>query len=153
MLDKLQQFERDVELKLETIQTLKQLNDYRIEILSKNGAFSNFMQELKNVPKEQKPIFGQKINELKTKLLNNFETKQKLLNEKELNEKLAKESIDISLPGYNFSTGSKHPMNIVIDEIISIFEPLGYQVEEGPEIETDHYNFEMLNRDLWKRRE
>ena len=67
MLDKLQQFERDVELKLETIQTLKQLNDYRIEILSKNGAFSNFMQELKNVPKEQKPIFGQKINELKTK--------------------------------------------------------------------------------------
>lgn len=145
MLDKLQQFERDVELKLETIQTLKQLNDYRIEILSKNGAFSNFMQELKNVPKEQKPIFGQKINELKTKLLNNFETKQKLLNEKELNEKLAKESIDISLPGYNFSTGSKHPMNIVIDEIISIFEPLGYQVEEGPEIETDHYNFEMLN--------
>lgn len=145
MLDKLQQFEKDVELKLETIQTLKQLNDYRIEILSKNGAFSNFMQELKNVPKEQKPIFGQKINELKTKLLNNFETKQKLLNEKELNEKLAKESIDISLPGYNFSTGSKHPMNIVIDEIISIFEPLGYQVEEGPEIETDHYNFEMLN--------
>ena len=112
MLDKLQQFERDVELKLETIQTLKQLNDYRIEILSKNGAFSNFMQELKNVPKEQKPIFGQKINELKTKLLNNFETKQKLLNEKELNEKLAKESIDISLPGYNFSTGSKHPMNM-----------------------------------------
>ena len=145
MLEKLEQLKTDVELKVQSIETLKELQDYKIEILSKKGAFSYFMDELKKVSNENKKEFGQKINEVKVYLTSLFETEEAKLKEKELKEKLEKERIDVTLPGYQFQPGSKHPMNIVIDEIIQIFLPLGYKVEEGPEVEQDFYNFECLN--------
>lgn len=145
MIEKLKKLEAEVKEKISNLKLLKELNEYRTEILSKNGVFSIFMQELKNVPKEEKPTLGQKINETKVAITKAFEVSQQYLKEKEMQEQMEKEKIDVTLPGYRFLTGSKHPMNIIVDEIISIFEPLGYEVAEGPEVEMDHYNFEMLN--------
>ena len=81
----------------------------------------------------------------KSYIANLIDCKTKELQAKELEEKLNAESIDITLPGYSVKSGSKHPMNIVVDEIIDIFLPLGYTVVEGPEVETDKFNFEYLN--------
>ena len=88
---------------------------------------------------------GQMINETKNYISQLIDGKTKELQAKELEEKLNAESIDVTLPGYNVRSASKHPMNIVVDEIIDIFLPLGYTVVEGPEVETDKYNFEYLN--------
>jgi phenylalanyl-tRNA synthetase alpha chain len=96
--------------------------------------------ELKNVPNEEKPKMGQLINETKAFISTLIDTKIKKLQEEELEAKLNAESIDITLPGVNFKSASKHPMNIVVDEIINIFLPLGYTVVDGPEVETDKFN-------------
>lgn len=145
MLEQLEQLKKQIQERIEKLQTVKELQGLRIEILSKKGVFASFMETLKQVPNDQKPVFGQKINETKTFVTQMIEQKRKQLEEAELKAKLEKEKIDVTLPGYHVFSGSKHPMNIVIDEIIDIFLPLGYHVEEGPEVEKDHYNFEMLN--------
>ncbi len=145
MLEKLQLLKQEVEQRITTMNTAKELQELKVEILSKKGAFSAFMMELKNVPNDQKPALGQKINEVKVYVSNLIEEKKALLEQQELKAKLEAERIDITLPGYQYKSGSKHPMNIVVDEIINIFLPLGYHVEEGPEVEKDYYNFEMLN--------
>ena len=85
------------------------------------------------------------INETKNFISNLIDSRMKELQDIELENKLKEEKIDITLSGYNFKSASKHPMNIVVHDIINIFVPLGYSVVEGPEVETDKYNFEYLN--------
>lgn len=145
LAEKLKKLKEEVKEKVEEARITSVLNEIRNDFLSKKGRIASFMAELKNVPNEQKPVVGQMINETKTYVVSLIDTKMKELQAKELEEKLNQEKIDISLPGYDFKTGSKHPMNIVVDEIIDIFLPLGYSVVEGPEVETDKYNFEYLN--------
>ena len=142
---KLNALKEEVSLKVSEATTSTQLNELRNEMLSKKGKLSSFMVELKNVPADKKPAMGQLINETKTYISTLIDTKTRELQARELEEKLNAESIDITLPGYSVKTGSKHPMNIVVDEIIDIFLPLGYTVVEGPEVETDKFNFEYLN--------
>lgn len=143
--DKLNQLKEEVKEKVMNSTLSSKLTEIRNEVLSKKGKLASFMSELKNVPSDQKPAMGQLINETKTYISTLIDQKNKELLAKELEEKLEKETIDVTLPGYNFKTGSKHPMNIVVDEIIDIFLPLGYSVVEGPEVETDKFNFEYLN--------
>ena len=145
LASKLEALKQEVIEKVNNANTAALLSEIRNEMLSKKGKVSSFMQELKNVPNEQKPAMGQLINECKQFVATLIDTKLKELQEKELEEKLNAESIDVTLPGVNFKSASKHPMNIVVDEIIDIFLPLGYTVVEGPEVETDKYNFEYLN--------
>ena len=145
LASKLEALKQEVIEKVNNANTAALLSEIRNEMLSKKGKVSSFMQELKNVPNEQKPAMGQLINECKQFVATLIDGKLKELQEKELEEKLNAESIDVTLPGVNFKSASKHPMNIVVDEIIDIFLPLGYTVVEGPEVETDKYNFEYLN--------
>ena len=143
--EKLNQLKVEVDEKVNAATTSQELAEIRNDYLSKKGKLSSFMVELKNVPVDQKPAMGQLINETKAYLTTLIDGKTKDLQAKELEEKLNAESIDVTLPGVNFKSASKHPMNIVVDEIIDIFLPLGYTVVEGPEVETDKFNFEYLN--------
>ena len=145
LASKLNELKNEVNERVVNATTSAELVELRNEYLSKKGKLSSFMVELKNVPVEQKPAMGQLINETKTFISTLIDSKNKKLQEEELEAKLNKESIDITLPGVNFKSASKHPMNIVVDEIINIFLPLGYTVVEGPEVETDKFNFEYLN--------
>ena len=145
LASKLQALKAEVNEKVSNANQAAVLAEIRNEYLSKKGKFSAFMVELKNVPNEQKPAMGQLINEAKGFVSTLIDSKLKELQAKELEEKLNAEKIDITLPGVNFKSSSKHPMNIVVDEIIDIFLPLGYTVVEGPEVETDKFNFEYLN--------
>ena len=145
LANKLNELKNEVNDKVANASTSAELVELRNEYLSKKGKLSGFMVELKNVPVEQKPAMGQLINETKSYISTLIDSKNKRLQEEELEAKLNQESIDITLPGVNFKSASKHPMNIVVDEIINIFLPLGYTVVDGPEVETDKFNFEYLN--------
>ena len=145
LAEKLEELKQKVKEKVEAAKSSALLQEIRNDYLSKKGQLASFMQMLKDIPNDQKPKFGQLINETKNFIMNLIDEKAKLIIKEELDAKLASETIDVTLPGYNLKSGSKHPMNIVVDEIINIFLPLGYSVVEGPEVETDKYNFEYLN--------
>ncbi|KAF3362984.1 Phenylalanine--tRNA ligase alpha subunit [Chlamydiales bacterium STE3] len=127
------------------IQLLSELETLKVKYLGKKGPVQDLMKTLKEVKPEDRPAFGQKVNQLKAE----FETKCAELEEKlihkEEEENLLKEKIDISLPGRRRYLGSKHILNACLDEIIDILISMGFSVQYGPDIESDYYNFEALN--------
>ncbi|MBR2500741.1 MAG: phenylalanine--tRNA ligase subunit alpha [Clostridia bacterium] len=112
---------------------------------TKNGEIPNLMKEMKNIPKEDRPQFGKIINEFKNWAEEEFSKVDNALKEAELKNANAKEAVDITMPAKKNETGSLHPTTIVKQEIINIFAGLGFDIFEGPEIETDYYNFTALN--------
>ncbi len=126
-------------------QNLKDLYDCKVQFLGKNGSLSGIMKSMKDLPPDQKPLFGQKVNEAKKSLEEAYGKYFQELTQKEISLKLSTEKIDITLPGPNLSRGTQHPISMVIEEIVSILARLGYSVRHGPLIETDFYNFEALN--------
>ena len=124
---------------------LNELNDLRVRFLGKKGPVTGLMKKMKDLPNEEKPAFGQRVNELKNELNDAITTNQVVLEQKALELRYEKERIDISLPAQTFQLGAIHPLTRVIDEIEDLFVSMGYDVVEGPEVENDHYNFEMLN--------
>ena len=124
---------------------IESLNDLRIKYLGKKGIISELNQEIRNIPNEEKKEFGMKVNELK-ELFNNFYNSKK--NELEnilLNEKLKNEAIDITLPATKIIIGAPNILEKLVEEVEEICMSMGYDVVDGPEIEEDKYNFEMLN--------
>jgi phenylalanyl-tRNA synthetase alpha chain len=116
---------------------------FRIQFLGTKGVIKSLMSEMKNVPVDNRREMGQMLNDLK--LLAEEKHKQ-LANASNNNGKMqAGESIDVTLPGESLSTGSRHPISIVRNRIVSIFQRLGFAVAEGPEIEDDWHNFTALN--------
>lgn len=119
------------------------LSKIRIKYLSKKGELSTKMNLIKDVI--DKKSFGESYNFTRKELENSLELKTKELNERELNEKLNSEIIDITLPGNNSQVGYQNPFFKVIKDIENIFISMGYTIEDGPEVEKDKYNFELLN--------
>lgn len=127
--------------------SLSELDDIRIKYLGKKGEVSLMMGKLRDLSPEERPSFGQKVNEVKKDLEQAlYEIKERLENEALLLA-LANEKIDVTLPGMSFYEGSIHPLNQVIEDVEDLFIGMGYEIAEGPEHENDHYNFEMMNLD------
>ena len=103
------------------------------------------MKNMKDLPNEEKPAYGQKVNELRQTIQNELEEKQALLKHEKLNQQLAEEKIDVTLPSRKINIGSKHPLTRTIEEIEDLFLGLGYEIVDGYEVEQDYYNFEALN--------
>jgi phenylalanyl-tRNA synthetase alpha chain len=95
--------------------------------------------------KEERPVVGQKGNEVREAIQERLEKKTKILADEALKEKLKKETLDVTLPGRKVQRGAKHPLTSVVEEIEDIFIGMGFEVTEGPEVETDYYNFEAMN--------
>ncbi len=131
--------------KIAAASALEELEQIRIDYLGKKGAVSLLMQSLKDLSAEEKPLFGKSVNELKEELSSLLTRKKQELEVLHLNERFQKEQIDITLPGKRYLLGKKHPVVKVMDEAIEIFKGLGFTLEEGPEIESEYYNFEALN--------
>ncbi len=131
--------------KINNAQDMEALNNIRNNYLSKKSELMSFMGKLKDLSNEEKANFGQFINKIKSDISSSLEEKVTDIKKKILEKKLASEVIDITLPGYNYQRGSKHLFNEIIDEISEIFIGMGYSIVEGPEVETDEYNFELLN--------
>lgn len=121
------------------------LMNSKAKYLGKKGPLTSLFAQMKNIPNEQKKAFGQRINEIKEKLASIFDEQKKLIEERKLNERLEKEAIDVTLPGHSYGKGSEHPFEKVVKKIEDFFVGYGYEVKDGPEVETDYFNFECLN--------
>lgn len=145
MLERIKQIYNEASEKINNVNNIEDLNNFRNSYLSKKSELMSFMSKMKEFSGEEKAKFGQTINEVKNKILSLIETRKTELEEKMLNEKLASEVIDITLPSVNMKRGSKHLFNSIVDEVSQIFIGMGYKIAEGPEVETDEFNFELLN--------
>lgn len=123
----------------------KTVNDLRVKYLGDKSVIVNMRRNMKDVPKEDKPEYGKLINEVLTEINNAHQKAQEQVESKELAEKLSKEKIDPSLPGIEHSLGHIHPLTQVTNEIVEIFERMGFALVDGPEIESSYYNFTALN--------
>ncbi|MCX7876379.1 MAG: phenylalanine--tRNA ligase subunit alpha [Melioribacteraceae bacterium] len=142
MLEKIELIKKNFDEDIKKVNDLSSLEEFRIKYLSRKGIVTQIIDSLKDVPKEDKPIVGKAINELKKYTHSLFdELKNKLESEKLISEKF----IDLTLPGRKKEIGSKHIITQTLDEIKNIFKGLGFSVYEGPEIESDYNNFEALN--------
>ncbi|MDH5397096.1 MAG: phenylalanine--tRNA ligase subunit alpha [Cyclobacteriaceae bacterium] len=121
----------------------EKLEEYRLRFISKKGKLSTLFNELKNVPSEGKREMGQVLNELKNSAKAKFQQLIENLEEKE--NSFGTSSIDLTLPSSYYTLGSAHPITSTRNRIVSIFEKLGFNVSEGPEIEDDWHNFTALN--------
>ena len=132
--------------KLTKINNLKELNKLRVLYMGRKGYLSALMQEMTNLTNDEKRIVGKKLNDIKIIINEKIEKVNKELEQQSLNERLVSEQIDVTLPGTKISNGTIiHPLTKVINEITELFIAMGYDVVEGPEIESDLYNFTMLN--------
>lgn len=129
----------------ENIVTLEDLNNLKVKYMGKKGLITELSSQIKNIPNEEKKNFGQKVNELKTLFNAFFEEKKKVLETEIINEKLKSETIDISLPSTKIPMGSPNILEKIIEEIENLLMSMGYDVVDGPEVEEDKFNFELLN--------
>ena len=95
--------------------------------------------------KDERPVFGQKVNEMRTEFEQLLSEKQEIFKVEEEKKSIDQSSIDVTMPGFGRPLGSSHPLSVVEKQIVKIFQSLGFSIEEGPEVETDYYNFEALN--------
>ena len=122
-----------------------ELEAVRVSALGKKGEVTMLLRQMGSLSPEERPSFGQRVNALCGEIEHALTQKETLLAEKELALRLKSEAIDVTVPGKTIPHGNLHPLHIVQREIEEIFIGLGFDVVEGPEIELDHYNFELLN--------
>ncbi len=142
MEQELQRLATEASKALESLETAEQLEEFRIRYLGRKGQFSTIMRQLGSVAKEDRPRIGQLANSLKNDLEEAFETKQAAVRAASVK---GGDRPDLTLPGRRPQSGTLHPVTRVMNEACAIFESLGFSVAEGPDVETDYYNFEALN--------
>ena len=126
-------------------QSLKELNDVRVAYLGKKGPITEILRGMGQLSAEERPKMGALANEVREAIATKLEEKVTLLEKEAVAQKLASETIDVTLPGRPVRTGNRHPLTKVVEEIEDLFLGMGYTIEQGPEVETDYYNFEALN--------
>ena len=123
----------------------KQLDEAKVKYLGKKGELTAVLRGMGAISAEERPIIGSFVNVVKTELEEQIKQKEEMYEKAEVNRKLQEETIDITLPSSKIKTGSKHPLNRIIEEVEDLFVSMGYDVVTGPELETDEYCFERLN--------
>lgn len=142
MRERITQAENEFDGEIKKVKNLKELEDFRIKYLSRKGIISQLFEDFKEVAPEVKREVGKSLNLLKNKSNQQFEELKTSL---EATQQASGPSIDLTLPEYKKDFGSKHILVQTLDEIKTIFKSLGFSIYEGPELESDHNNFEMLN--------
>ncbi|MEK6772888.1 MAG: phenylalanine--tRNA ligase subunit alpha [Bdellovibrionota bacterium] len=142
---KLEQIEGDALKHFQNAQNSKDLYDQKVRFLGKSGSLTEIMKEMGSLSKEEKPLFGKKVNEAKQKLEQAYIEAEVRLKHVEIEEQMQKEEVDMTLPATRTPQGGPHPVYSVMEEIFTIMSRLGYSLRTGPLIERDYYNFEALN--------
>jgi len=129
----------------QSVTSISELQQLRIRYLGKKGLVTSKLKTLSSISPELRPEFGKAVNEVKSFIDDDLKKIEDRLKEEEHKKRILSETIDITLPGKFVSFGREHPINKVLYEIVNIFLSMGFEVEEGPEVELDYYNFEALN--------
>ena len=126
-------------------QSSASLYDVKVRYLGRQGIVTQMMKELKNKPAEEKPAWGQAINQLKNQIEKNYTSQLNVLKSSEIQQRVSQDSLDLSLPGPERVQGAFHPIEKMTEKTIGLFSQMGYTRVSGPLIETDWYNFSALN--------
>jgi len=143
--EKIEEIKKKSMEQIQKIQDLKGLEELKIKVLGKKGELTAVLRGMKELAAEERPVVGELVNNAKDSLEKLIREKEDEFKAKQLNQKLEAERIDITLPGNKIKKGSIHPLNRVIEDIEDLFVSMGYDVVEGPELETDEFCFERLN--------
>ena len=149
MDDELEKMREDFSQRIKNVSSLKELQDIRVEFLGKKGRVTTLLKKLKEITKEQKPIYGKRINELKSEMEEEIERRRMDIEKLEEKRRFEKEKVDVTLFGARRRVGHRHVVSSVMEEIEEVFLSLGYEIAEGPESETEYNNFDALNTPEW----
>lgn len=142
MKEKIRALREKTEAAMRETQTGRALYELKTRF---QAELKSIMSGMKDLPKEERPAFGKLINEFKEDMEAQFEARAAVVRQKEMEAKYAAEQIDVTMPGRQYRPGALHPITLVKNQLIDIFSGMGFKVFEGPEIETDYYNFTALN--------
>ncbi len=145
MENKLKELKEEALKQIEASEALDKLNEIRVAYLGKKGELTALLKSMKNLSNEEKPKFGQLVNDARKVIEEKLEESKNRLAAAIREEQLKTEVIDVTLPAKKNNVGHRHPNTIALEEVERIFIGMGYEVVEGPEIEYDYYNFEALN--------
>jgi phenylalanyl-tRNA synthetase alpha chain len=156
MLAQLHQIEQSAQADLKSIQNEDALQQWRVAHLGRSSALMGIFDKLGSLPKEERPIIGRRANEVKQALERTFAEKSEQQRQAALERSLRMEKLDVTLPGRPISRGRLHPATLTLRQIYRIFGDMGFQIYRSREVETDEFNFELLNipahhpaRDMW----
>ncbi|MFA6431849.1 MAG: phenylalanine--tRNA ligase subunit alpha [Candidatus Margulisiibacteriota bacterium] len=156
MENKIDQLKEEALKVIAQAQTISSLDESRVHYLGKKSSMMEMLRSLGTASAEDRPRLGSLVNELKETLEQALRDKKVILLQTEQNKKIVAEALDVSLPGKGIKRGHYHPLTIVMEEAKQIFVRMGFEIAQGPEIETEYYNFDGLNipshhpsRDMW----
>lgn len=145
MKEKIENIKSAALLAVEEADSSAALNDVRVRFLGKNGEMTSLMKLLGTVSKEERPAMGKALNDVRVEIESALDAKIAAVSEREKQARLAAEAVDVTLPARTRRTGTLHPLTQVREDIIKVFLGMGFSVAEGPEIESDLFNFQLLN--------
>ena len=145
MREKLEQIRNEALKRIEEAGALDVLNDVRVSFLGKKGALTAVLKGMKDVAPEDRPKVGQLVNETREEIERVLDEARKKMEQIIREQQMKAEVIDVTLPAEKRVLGHRHPNTIALEEVERIFIGMGYEVVEGPEVEKDYYNFEVLN--------
>lgn len=145
MREQLSKIREEALVAVKAATALSEIEELRVRFLGKKGEVSSILKQLGGLSAEERPVIGQLANEVRADIDAAISDAKKRLEADALNQKLAAEKLDITMPGKKSEIGGLHPINTVLNDMIDIFQSMGFDVVDGPEVETDYYNFEALN--------
>lgn len=145
MKNKLNEIQEAALRKIEEAKDSEALQEIKVKYLGKKGELTTILKSMGSLSKEERPVMGKLVNDVKKVVEEKLEEAIKKIKEEEKNKKLQSEVIDITLPGNKNVIGKRHPLELTIERIKDIFISMGFTIEDGPEVELDYYNFEALN--------
>ena len=145
MKEKLDALREKALQELENLNAPKDLEEFRIRVMGKKGTLTEILRGMGGLPAEERPRVGQMVNELRQKLEEALAGREAAIREAVKLKRLEEEKLDVTMPGKASKAGGLHPLNAVLEDMLDIFQSMGFDVVDGPEVETDHYIFEALN--------
>ncbi|MYL72257.1 phenylalanine--tRNA ligase subunit alpha [Halobacillus litoralis] len=145
MKERLEELQQEALAKVEQANSVQGLKDVRVEYLGKKGPITEVLRGMGKLSKEERPVIGQLANDVRENIAQAIEKKQTSLEDEALEKQLEEESIDVTLPARPVKIGGPHLLTSIVEEIEDLFIGMGFEIKEGPEVETDYYNFEALN--------
>lgn len=145
MREKLEALQAEAIEKVQQADKLQSLQDVRVAYLGKKGPITEVLRGMGKLTPEERPVIGELANKVREAIATALDNKKNLLEEAALNEQLQKEAIDVTLPGRPVKAGGPHLLTSIIEEVEDLFLGMGFEIKEGPEVETDYFNFEALN--------
>ncbi|CCI85781.1 phenylalanyl-tRNA synthetase subunit alpha [Lactobacillus pasteurii DSM 23907 = CRBIP 24.76] len=145
LFDKLKELREEGLEEIKKATDEKRLNEVRVQLVGKKGELTSILHSMKEVAPENRREVGQRVNELRDLFNAQLDETKKNIVSALIQKKLEDERVDVTLPGRKSSVGAKHPIYVILDDLEELFIAMGYQVVQGPEVETDHYVFEMMN--------